>query len=214
MSVSINADESEVAEFAPQRRTQQERREATRRRLLDAAVEELIQTGYVKFRTAEVCRRAELSQGALFKHFATKAELVGATARHLFSLLLQDYQKLFAEAAADDDPIGTSLTLLWKTFNGPLAKASVELLAAARADAELAAALAPVIAEHRANLRTAARELFPALAKRPNFDAHARMLHDAMHGAILWTLVMPDAAAEDMVSYLSVLTRWITLRPE
>lgn len=214
MTVSIDPHESEPAEIAPQRRTQQERREATRRRLLDAGVEELVQSGYVRFRTAEVCRRAELSQGALFKHFATKAELVGATARHLFSMLLGDYQKLFAEAAAHQDPIGTSLTLLWKTFNGPLPKASVELLAAARTDPELAAALSPVIAEHRANLRAAARELFPELADRPNFDAHARMLHDAMHGAILWTLVMPDTAAEDMVSYLSVLTRWITVRPE
>lgn len=205
----MDAEESEVAEIAPQRRTQQERRETTRRRLLDAAVEELIQSGYVKFRTAEVCRRAELSQGALFKHFATKAELVGATAAHLFSMLIGDYEKLFTEAAADKDPIGTSLTLLWRTFNGPLPKAAVELLAAARTDPELAATLSPVIAEHRANLRLSARTLFPALAERPNFDAHVRMLHDAMHGAILWTLVTRDDAADDMVSYLSVLTRSI-----
>jgi AcrR family transcriptional regulator len=210
----MDAEESEPAEIAPQRRTQQERRETTRRRLLDAAVEELIQTGYVSFRTAEVCRRAELSQGALFKHFATKAELVGATAEHMFSLLLGEYQKLFTSAAAQRDPIGTALTLLWTTFNGPLPKAAVELLAAARTDSELAATLSPVIAEHRRNLRTAARELFPQLAQHPNFDAHVRMLHDAMHGAILWTLVTPDPAADDMVSYLSVLTRSISARGE
>ena len=174
----MNTEDSESVEIAPQRRSQQERREATRRRLLDAAVEELIQTGYVHFRTAEVCRRAELSQGALFKHFATKAELVGATAQHLFSLLIREYQELFAQAAAHEDPIGTSLTLLWKTFNGPRPKAAVELLAAARTDPELAATLSPVIAEHRANLRAAARSLFPTLAGRPNFDAHVRMLQD------------------------------------
>src|SRR5689334_10540548 len=128
----MNTEDSESAEIAPQRRSQQERRETTRRRLLDAAVQELTETGYVRFRTAEVCRRAELSQGALFKHFATKAELVGATAQHLFSLLIREYHELFAQAAAHEDPIGTSLTLLWKTFNGPLPKAAVELLAAAR----------------------------------------------------------------------------------
>ena len=204
--------ESEVTETAPQRRTQQERREGTRKRLLDAAVEELIQTGYVRFRTAEVCRRAELSQGALFKHFATKTELVGATARHLFSLLIADYENLFAAAAKHQDPIGASLRLLWQTFNGPLPKAAVELLAAARTDPELATTLSPVIAEHRTNLRNSARALFPDLAKRPNFDAHVRMLHDAMHGAILWTLVTPDATADDMVSYLSHLTRVVATR--
>lgn len=208
----MNAEESDIAATAPQRRTQQERRESTRKRLLDAAVEELIQTGYVKFRTAEVCRRAELSQGALFKHFATKAELVGATAAHLFSLLIADYQKLFAAAAEHEDPIGASLKLLWQTFNGPLPKAAVELLAAARTDPELATTLSPVIAEHRANLRKAARSLFPDLAARPNFDAHVRMLHDAMHGAILWTLVTPDATADDMVSYLSTMTRFVATR--
>jgi hypothetical protein len=128
--------------------------------------------------------------------------------------LIADYRKLFTAAAEHADPIIYSIELLWRTFNGPLPKAAVELLSAARTDAELAATLAPVVAQHRANLRDAARSLFPDLSKRPNFDAHVRLLHDAMHGAILWTLAMPDAAADNIVPYLSALTRSLADRSE
>ena len=57
----------------PIRVPQQARSVATRRRLLDAAVETLLSLGLARTSTTEVCRRAGVSQGALFKHFASKA---------------------------------------------------------------------------------------------------------------------------------------------
>ena len=61
------------------RRTQQQRREETRGRLLAATQTALVERGYAGTTTTEVCRRAEVSQGALFKHFASKGELLAAT---------------------------------------------------------------------------------------------------------------------------------------
>src|SRR5947208_508598 len=47
-------------------RTQQQRRDETRRALLDAAVESLIEVGFARTTTLEVQRRANASRGSLF----------------------------------------------------------------------------------------------------------------------------------------------------
>src|SRR5262245_11831889 len=54
-------------------RTQQERRDQTRGRILDAAVESLIEAGVAGTTTLEVQKRADVSRGALLHHFPSKA---------------------------------------------------------------------------------------------------------------------------------------------
>ena len=66
------------------RRTQAERTEATRRRILDAAVDVLAKQGYAGFRTADVARIAGVSRGAQTHHFPSKDELVVAVVDHVF----------------------------------------------------------------------------------------------------------------------------------
>ncbi len=58
------------------RRTQAERREETRSRILDAAVSELRRKGYAGFRVNEVASSAQVSKGAQTHHFPTKESLV------------------------------------------------------------------------------------------------------------------------------------------
>ena len=77
-------------------RSQAERTATTRARLLDGTIDALAAQGYARTTTPEVCRRAGVSQGALFKHFATKADLVSAAAERLFAQLLADYRAAFA----------------------------------------------------------------------------------------------------------------------
>ena len=67
-----------------QRRTQSERREETRGRILTAAAQLILQRGYAGLRTAEVATVAGVSRGAQLHHFPTKQELVVATLRHVF----------------------------------------------------------------------------------------------------------------------------------
>src|SRR3954468_11862915 len=63
------------------RRTQQERREATRAALLDATIECLIEYGYGGVTTTRVVERAGVSRGAQVHHFPTKAVLVAEALR-------------------------------------------------------------------------------------------------------------------------------------
>lgn len=67
------------------RRTQAERSDETRRRVLDAAIEVLKIRGYAGFRTAEVAKVAKVSRGAQTHHFPTKDELVLQAVEYMFS---------------------------------------------------------------------------------------------------------------------------------
>src|SRR5262245_7152045 len=66
------------------RRTQAERSQETRARILQAAAELMHRRGYAHFRTAEVAQLAGVSRGAQLHHFATKEKLVFATLEYVF----------------------------------------------------------------------------------------------------------------------------------
>ena len=177
-------------------RPRQARSVATRARLLDAAIESLVEHGYGGLTTTEVCRRASVSQGALFKHFSSKAGLVGAMAERLFAALIEDFRAAFAAAAPGGD-LASALRQLARTFAEPRLLAALELYTAARTDGVLRAQLAPVLARHHANLRREARELFPrAAAENPEFDAIVDSVIGALQGGALGGLVRADADAE------------------
>jgi AcrR family transcriptional regulator len=176
---------SAASVLRPPRRTQAERSASTRAELLDATVAALAELGYARTTTTEVCRRAGVSQGALFRHFATKAELVSAAAERLFGVLIADYRAAFAAAAAEGDRVAAAVRLLWDVFRQPRLQAAFELYLAARTDADLARRLRPVAERHGANLREQARELFPAAAARPDFEDAIELTVAAMQGAAL-----------------------------
>lgn len=178
-------------------RPRQARSIATRRRLLDAAVSCLVEHGYASTTTAGVCQAAGVSQGALFKHFPTKAALLVATVDHLFAELLVDLRRAFDTAAGEDDPIAGALRLLDRTFREPRLLAALELYVAARTDRDLAAALEPVAAAQRSALRLEARSLFSGAAEtNPDFDPFVDLVVAAIQGRALDSLVALDPRAD------------------
>src|SRR5205085_6681446 len=78
-------------------RTQQQRRDETRRALLDAAVESLIEVGFARTTTLEVQRRANASRGALLHHFPSKTALLVAAVDHLAFMRGAQLKRLAAE---------------------------------------------------------------------------------------------------------------------
>lgn len=133
-----------------------------------------------------------MSQGALFKHFRSKADLLAATVEHLFGALIDDFRDAFAGLAAEPFPLSAALALLRETFAQPRLLAAFELYTAARTDDVLRATLGPVLAEHRTNLRREARRLFPEVAHVPRADALVDLVMAALQGAALGALVLPD----------------------
>ncbi len=75
----------------------------TRNRLIEAAYEAIYQNGYQGMRIDEVLERTGLKKGAMYHHFASKAELGYAV---IDELLVNKMQKLWLEPLSrSDDPI-------------------------------------------------------------------------------------------------------------
>jgi AcrR family transcriptional regulator len=191
------------------RRSQSERRAATRARLLAATQAALVERGYAGATTTEICRRAGVSQGALFKHFASKGELLAASAEQLFANLIDAYRDTLPRLVGVEDRAAAAVALLWDVFEDARLLAAIELYAAARTDRELARRLAPVAARHGENLRRLAHELFPEAAVRnPDFDAVVSVVVQAIQGATLGNLAAGDrSASAPMLALLTDLVR-------
>jgi len=178
----------------PLRRTQAERRAATRAALVRATVESLVELGYARTTTQEVQRRAGVSRGALTHHFTSKAELVLAAVEHLY----EEFSASVRQGAADlpVDPatrVRLGVELIWERLHGPLFVATMELWIAARTDAELRAALLPHERRLGQQLRRLTAEVFGWAADRPSSEAVFQVLSTSMRGQALTYALQPDA---------------------
>ncbi|XSC47531.1 TetR/AcrR family transcriptional regulator [Bradyrhizobium sp. RDT10] len=75
------------------RRTQSERREATRKLILDATVDVMVSLGIAGMRMEDVERKAGVSRGALLHHFSTKQDLVLAAFEYVNERSLESSQQ-------------------------------------------------------------------------------------------------------------------------
>jgi AcrR family transcriptional regulator len=146
------------------RRTQQERREGTIRALLDAATDTLIEVGYAEASIQRICARTELSQGALFRHFATREALMVAVGEDVGAQLLDQYKKKFKAVKRTDDDVVAAMRLLRDSCRSRLNQAWYELSIAARTNENLRKALEPVARRYFADITAVARELLPEVA--------------------------------------------------
>lgn len=180
-------------------RTQQQRREETRRALLDAAVESLIEVGFARTTTLEVQRRANVSRGALLHHFPSKAELLVAAVNHLAEMRARE-MKAFASQLppegpdAEHDPrTDVVLDLLWQCFSGTFFQVSMELRTAARTDPELRTVLTAAELALRNGILAQSRSLFgKTVAAHPNLERALDLTLQLMIGAAMTAVLHAD----------------------
>ena len=87
----------------PQRRTQRERSETTKKRILQAAATVLREHGYAGFRTEVVAQEAGLSRGAMLHHFPRKNDLLIATHKELYKRALEESLRVMKKNAKAND---------------------------------------------------------------------------------------------------------------
>jgi AcrR family transcriptional regulator len=197
-----------MAELRVVRRTQQERRAATQRRVLDAAVECLVEFGYGGLTTGRVADGAGVSRGALLQQYPTRERLVVAALEHVFNRRATELRAIARALPPDADRIATALSLLWTQISSPLFAAGLELWVAARTDAGLREALLPFDRALRTAIRELLYDLFGEPANQhPDFAEVVVMVLNAMHGTALNRILRPSSAVSAQRALLERMAR-------
>lgn len=166
------------------RRTQAERRAATRTALLEAALDSLVQDGYASTTTRRVAERAGVSQGTQQHHFATKADFVGEAMRYAVHQIAADaLRRIDPEDVGDPAKQEALLDEIWRLHASRAFKAALELWVAARTDPQL-----------RSNLRDFELEVIGMVG-----DAAAMLMPEAQRDPV--TLELLDVALAAVRGY-------------
>jgi AcrR family transcriptional regulator len=195
-----------TAHTAPTTRSQAERVEAMRARLLDATIDCLTDLGYSAMSTNDIVRRAHVSRGALAHHFPTKADLVQAAAERLIEQRGQQFRERFGAIPPEQRTVAEALRVLWSFYADDGATALIDLTVAARHRPELRVVLASVPDRIAALTNEMLAEFFPELARLPFVEQSMLAIH-AMYGGFALNAMTGDARwqGDDVRSLLSVL---------
>jgi AcrR family transcriptional regulator len=190
-------------------RTQQQRREETVARLLDAGIATIVEVGYARASAAVITKRADVSVGALFRHFETMGDFMAATAYEVLRRQLELFTKQVAEIPADGPAIEAVLEILRDITRNPTNAVMYELMIAARTDEKLRATLQHVLTEYGTKIFEAAHAL-PGTENVPEetLAVLAATLTNTFDGAAIVRAVMPlpDIDAQQIPLLASLLS--------
>jgi AcrR family transcriptional regulator len=130
----------------PPARWQQRKSARTRLKMIVAAVECLVESGYAGLSTAAVAERCAVSRGTMHHHFATRIDLVAAVTEHVFYNRMQGFLEEYTRRLADPGTatlVEVASEAYWHSVQSSDYAAYIELAAAARTDGELQAVFDP-----------------------------------------------------------------------
>lgn len=117
------------------RRTQVERSEQTRRQLIDAAIDLILEDGLSHATVVDICRRAEVTTGALQHHFGSKGMLVASVVTELFVPFTREIEPLARPASIPlEKRVRRLVERYWRIYGDPRYFAVLEVLNAVRYD--------------------------------------------------------------------------------
>jgi len=182
---------------------QEERTRAMRQRLLEATVELLVERGFSGTTTTLVSERAGVSRGAQLHHFPTKNDLVVAAVSHLTEIRGSDLEAAAAKLPQGRGRTAAVVQMLGEHFVSPVFIAALELWVAARTDAALHDAVAPL--EQRVGREThrLTVELLGADDSDPQVRALVQATLDLVRG-----LGLADTLGDDARRRRRILKEW------
>jgi len=190
-----------------------ERRAATRAKILSAGVKCLAEFGYAATSTPLVARMAKVSRGSLLHQFPTKIELMLAVAEHAW-IVQRDFIR--AQVAANppgrDQFIG-GVQAVWKGLQLADAIAVMEIMIAARTDAELRERFKAFLGQTESSMHRTRRRMAEGLLGAPDHvaevDAIAHLTLSALRGLALETVFVgrPTDEADKVLALLENIRR-------
>lgn len=178
--------------------------------VVDAAVEVLGDVGYARATTAEIARRAGVSQGGLFRHFGSRLDVMLAAADRIRSRQFVDFSE--GLGSLDETDLTEVVQRLRRATRAPINAAWYELVVAARADAELRAVLEPLAERYHSEILALGRALPIADSLSPlELDTIVLSIVHLLDGEALMASLLPHPEHEDV--RVEQLVRILSGRP-
>lgn len=168
-------------------RKQAERRQETIAQLMDATIACLIKLGYTRTTTQAIASEAGLSQGAIFRHFQSRQDVLIAAAQVLSDRLQQAFEarlvEVTASSATQAEVVRHALRTMGEVISSPEQMAWFELQLAARTDQALCDAFRPIFARNQhSNIELAKRLLPDLIDGLPMASEIVQLLIHVFHG--------------------------------
>lgn len=188
----------------PQKKADGAELPSLRDRVLNAAVESLIESGSARTTTLAVQQRAGVSRGALLHHFPTHAALLSATVEELVRRNEAAVIAALGKLNDKEDGVTRAVEAIAFSATQPAYLAELELWAVSRTDPELRAAL--VQAERRARKESdrVIGDLFSLSADSPARSAVMAMTTEYLRGLALSSVLRRNAARRQQL-----IAQWV-----
>ena len=183
------------------------------RRILDAAVEVMLEHGYSGASTVRIQERAGVSRGRLLHHFPSRDALLNAASHHLARARVGELPSEHSWPADPGERIDAVVDTMAGTFTQGYFWAATELWIAARTHEELRDALLPGEREIARAVRLAMDSFFgEELTARPGYEGLREVLFTSLRGMALTTSFDPrDEPTRRHVERLKQLARTVLL---
>lgn len=190
MQKATNAKDSSAVE----RRTQAQRSDAMRKRLIDATLESLTEEGYANTTLSGIVKRAGVSRGAQVHHYPNKQALMTDAAQYLLRRSYRELGEVLLSVANENDRLEALAKDVWKRmFVNPLFRAYSELLIASQRDPELTEAMRKLMARFTQLFEPATTHYFERMPGAPVPMAVFGQLAAMCSGIAMHSHLMNDA---------------------
>ncbi|HEX3789365.1 MAG TPA: TetR family transcriptional regulator [Pseudonocardiaceae bacterium] len=188
---------------APVRQRQADRSRETRRKLMQATVDCLVERGWAGTTTVVVAERAGVSRGAQLHHFRTRGELVAAAVEFVGAESVQDMVRRAEALDQTRDRTAAVVEFIAEFFASTLFTAALELWVAARTDPELHELVVPLEARLGRECHRIAVGLLGADERRPGVRAAVQATLDLARG-----LALANQLTDDSRRRRRILRQW------
>lgn len=162
------------------------RSRATQQRLLDVAVEVLVEHGYSGASTLRIQQRAGVSRGRLLHQYPHRDALLVAAVQHIAEARMGLVTDPVVAMSDPAERVVAAIDAMWSNYQADYFWAATELWLASRHNASLAEALAPREQALGAMIRQNVDAMFgPELVAHPSYPALRELLTSSMRGVAL-----------------------------
>jgi AcrR family transcriptional regulator len=190
--------------------TRAAQREATRQRIVQTAVDLLVERGLAATTTVEVQRAGGFSRGALLHHFPTREAMLGATIRSLMERNEAAVRLAEAEVPVDLERVERAIRVLSVSMVRPAFVAELELWAAARTDPALRDVLRSEEKRARTDLYRVIGEVFGEdLVSNERYPVVASLTVQFLRGLAISDVLRGERGTERLIADWAAVARAI-----